>query len=160
MADLIVTEELQDFLVAQGVVQRPPGDASLPVIWLDKRDGAPEPRPFTSTGSVDADGVKVTVTLRRSGTAALPVLTAWLEAPVVDVIVRAWKSPQGELVQRQIRNLLHEKKMLQIGDLQTEWIAVWRGAQPVAADETSYTTVQSFVIEARVKALAGLPYVP
>lgn len=153
MSDLIVIEELKAYLIAHGVVQDQPGvpGSALPVVWLDPRDGAPEPESRTAPP---------TVTLRRGVDVVLPALHEWLDSPVVDVIVRAHRAPQGELVQRQIKHLLHEKKLLVVGQLQTEYIEVWRGTQPLAADGTSYTTLQSFRIEARVKALAGIPYVP
>lgn len=151
MADLILIEQVQAYLVAQGVVRLPNTSGPVPMCWLDPRDGAPEPKAPEA----------VTVTLIPS----LTIPGSWLEGVVleekiVDIMVRSKFSAPGELVQRQIRGQLEERKNIFFGTLRVEWSKQWRGIQRVTSDETSYTTVQSFRIACRVKSLAGLPYAP
>jgi hypothetical protein len=158
MADLIVVEELQTYLVDQGVGQLPGATVSdvLPSIWLAPRDGAPEPR----------DGENVTVTLIDTNLAAAPDLEAWIEEAFVDVVVVARQNATAKLTQRAIRDLIHPmsahggKKMWTMGALLVEYSTVWRGDQPLTQNKQTYSRVQSFRFGARRKALAGLPLTP
>src|SRR4051794_28428379 len=99
MPDLIVVEELQDYLVAQGAGQLPAAAPSLtlPSVWLSPRDGAPEPR----------DGENATITLIDTNLAAAPDLEAWIEEAYVDVIVVARQNAAAKLIHRGIRDLIH-----------------------------------------------------
>lgn len=152
MADLILTEQLQAHLVEEGIGQHPSAaaDEDLPSIWLNPRAGAPEPR----------DGENATITLVATNQVPGRPLEGFLETRIVDVIVRARKSPLGELIQRQIRAELDDRREYFLNDLRIERSHLWRGLQPTGSDETSYQTNQSFLIEARTKSLAGLPYSP
>jgi hypothetical protein len=158
MPDLIVVEELQDYLVAQGAGQLPAAAPSttLPSVWTAPRDGAPEPRP----------GENVTITLIDVNLTAAPGLEAWIEEAFVDVIVIARQNPQAKLIQRGLRDLIHPmsahggKKMWTMGQLVVEYSTCWRGDQPLAQNKNTYSRVQGFRFGCRRKALAGLPTVP
>ncbi len=152
MADLILIEQLRAYLVAQGIVRAWKAIGTLPQCILDPRDGAPEP-----AGQAYADA---TVTLQQTGHVVRPSDEEFLEEPVVDVTVRAYRSQDAELLQRRIRNALNGEELLTAGTLLIEWARVWRGDQPLWSDATSYTRRQSFRFGMRVKALAGLPYAP
>lgn len=152
MPELILIEEIRDQLVTDGVGQLPQAAPStvVPSIWLHPRDGAPEPRA----------GEDATLTLIATGQVPNREHEGFLEERVVDVVVRSRKSKPGELLQRVVRSKLHDRREFFLSDLRVEWSMLWRGTQPLASDETSYTTVQSFRIAARTKSLAGLPYAP
>jgi hypothetical protein len=158
MAELIVGEELQDFLVAQGVGQYPDAAASttVPSIWLAPRDGAPQPR----------KGENVTVTLIDTLQAPAATLEAWIEETFVDVIVTARQNSAAKLLHRVIRNLLHPdeahggRMQWMMGDLKVEYSTIWRGEQPLYQDDVAYSRTVSYRFGARRKALAGTPLVP
>lgn len=151
MADLLVAEEVQTYLIAQGIVRDPPVPGPLPPCWIDPDEGAPEP----------AEDVEATVTLFSIG----EIPQEWLEGTflqerVLDVVVRARHPRDGELLQRDIRVALEEKKNVMFGQLRIEWSKLFRGVQYLDSDHESHRTLQSFRIAARMKSLAGLPYVP
>lgn len=170
MTDYHVVDELRDYLIAQGVVHVQDAAAStmLPSIWVDPRDGAPEPR----------DGEDITVTLRDTMLAAADQLEAWIEEAYVDVIVRSRTPAPGRLVQRSIRNLIHPisahggKKQWTMGGLLVEYSTIWRSDQKLAglndaagdrgvmSEHPTYDRVASYRFGCRRKALAGLPTVP
>ncbi len=168
MPDYVVIEELQDYLVAQGIGQRPSVAPSLtvPSIWLAPRDGAPDLR---SVAGVLAENVTVTLidTMFRSPNGLEP----WLEESFVDVIVRSRHAGAGKLVQRRIRDLIEPgntslggKKNWMMGDLRVEYSRMWRGDQPLpqrqATSESdphvTYDRVASYMFGCRRKVLAGL----
>ncbi len=160
MADLLVAEEMQDYLILQGVGQLPATapSAVLPSIWLAPRDGVPEPR--------RSSGELATVTIVEANLASPNGLEAWIEEAFVDVYVRATQNGAAKLLQRQIRGLIHPngdhggRKLWTMSDLLVEYSTVWRGDQPVDEDQYTYTRVQGFRFGCRRKALAGLPYFP
>lgn len=147
MAELYVLEELRDYLIAQGIAQSQAEDASLtiPSVWLNPKDGAPAPR-----GPKGDQVENATITLIDTNTTGPPELEAWIEETFVDVIVRSRTAAPGKLLQRQIRGLLspigdlYGRKHWTMSDLLVEYSTLWRGDQPVAADETGWTRVQSF----------------
>jgi hypothetical protein len=155
MADLFLIREVRAYLIAQGVVQAAEtastGDYSPPRCWLDPRDGAPEPKVASGEDAV----VTITSTLTIPGEW---LEGRYLEQRIVEITTRAGSSERAELVQRQIRNVLEEQVNTFFGDLRIESSKLWRGDQKISSDATSYTRSQSFVIAARVKSLAGLPY--
>jgi hypothetical protein len=163
MPDYHVIEELQDFLVAQGVAQLPSTAVSLtvPSVWTPPRDGAPLPR----------TGENVTITLVDTMLRSPSGLEPWLEETFVDVIVRARTAAPGKLVQRTIKNLivpydssLGGRKQWTMGDLLVEYSTEWRGDQPLPMPQNvtsqdphiTYDRVQSFRFGVRRKRLAGL----
>lgn len=158
MPELFVAEELQDYLVAQGVAQLPAAapSATLPSVWLAPRDGTPEPRPPETA----------TISIVEANTGVRNDLEAWIEESFVDLYVRATNNGAAKLLQRQIRALIHPndayggRHMWMMSDLLVEYSTVWRGDQPVEQDQYTYTRVQGLRFGCRRKALAGLPTVP
>lgn len=162
MPDLIVIEELQDYLVAQGVGQLPSAAPStgLPVVILAPRDGAPLPR----------TGENATITLIDTMLRAPTGLEPWLEETFVDVIVRSRTASPGKLIQRTIHGLIAPfdqtggRKNWMMGALRVEYSTEWRGDQPLPTREAvtesnpriTYDRVQSFRFGCRRKILAGL----
>lgn len=157
-----VIEELQTFLVAQGVGQLPSAAPStaVPSIWLQPRDGAPEPRRNAAGQWTEA----TTITLVDTALAAPHQLEAWLEECFVDVIVRSRQAPAGKLTHRTIRGLLHPieshggRKQWAMGALTVEYSTLWTSEQPMGADEHTYWRKAGYRFGARRKVLAGLPY--
>ncbi len=160
MADYFVSEELQDYLVTALPAQLPGATPSLavPSVWLQPRDGAPVPRRSTAGGFAE----NATITLAETMVAGPAPTDAWLETTVVDVTVRATANQACKLLQRQIRDLIAPRgdymgrKLWTMSDLLVERSWVWKPDQALAADEDSYTRVQSFMFECRRKSLAGL----
>lgn len=151
MSDLIAVEELRTYLVAQGVVRSWQATANgLPQCILNPRDGAPEPQ--------GEDYQDATVTLARIGQVPPNVQEEFLEDALVECIVRAYRSPDAEMIQRRIRAQLNGLRLFTMGSLIVEWARVFTGDQPLGSDETSYTRMQTFLIQARVRSLAGAPY--
>lgn len=164
---LHLLEELQAYLIAQGVVQSigEPASGVLPGCIMAPRDGAPLPR----------DGEVATVSLRQT-TSAIPQPMgeeAYCDLTVVDVIVRAVTPPAGRMIQRQIRGLIVPqgsiggRKMWTMNNLLVERSMQWRGESEIPPDQridqsniTTYDTVQGLAFYVRRLALDGLPYAP
>lgn len=164
MAELILIEQFRDYLVAQGVVT--PQDAptpSAPTVWLQPRDGFPEPRRDKTTNALLESA---TVTLNDSQLGGVNDLSAWIEETFVDVIVVAPGSPAGKLLHRTIRNLIHPigshggRKQWMMGALLVEQSTVWRSEQPLYQDAQTYSRTASYRFLCRRKALAGTPDLP
>lgn len=159
MAELYVLEELKAFLIASGIGQAQDATPSLtvPSIWLNPRDGAPAPRRAPNGGAyLEA----ATITLVDTNTTGPPDLEAWIEETFVDITVRSRTAAPGKLLQRQIRGLLapigdlYGRKNWTMGGLLIEYSTLWRGDQPVDADDVSYRRVQGFRFGVRRSALS------
>lgn len=163
MPDLLVAEELQTFLVAQGIGTLPTAASAdpqaLPTVWLDPRDGAPQPRQRSDGQYLEP----ATITIRETVNASEWELEPWVEETFVDVVIRARSNRTGKLLHRQIRDLLAPRGELggrkdwDMNDLHVEQSQVWRGDQPVSQDPVSYDRIASFRFLARRTALAGTP---
>lgn len=169
MADLIVVQELQAYLVAQGVGQLPGATPSLtvPSIWLAPRDGAPLPREDKAT---KAPLEHVTVTLKDPMLTSPSSLEEWMEEAFIDIIVRAHQSAACQLVHRQIRGLIVPydasggRKQWMMNNLLVEYSDQWRMEQElpmlrsVAQTDAhaTYDRVASYRFACRRKVLAGL----
>lgn len=153
MSDLILIEQFRQYLVDQGVV-RAWGDSAngLPQCILQPRDGAPE-----AQGQAYQDA---TVTLTKIGQQPPAPLEEFLEDALVQCITRAYKAVDAELIQRRIRAVANGQKLFVMGTLTVEWARVFAGDQPLGSDETSYTRMQTFMLQARTRSLAGTPYWP
>jgi hypothetical protein len=143
--NLIPAEEIKAYLVAQGIVQDNAATPSTlkPGVWLNPRDRGPEPRA----------GEDATVTIYTGPEHARDWYEGFLQERLFDFVVRARKQPQGELLQRQIRAALEEKKGVMFGQLRVEWSKLDRGEQPLTSDETSYSSIQGFFIAYRIVSL-------
>jgi hypothetical protein len=162
VADLIVIEELQAYLVAQGVGQLPGAAPSLTLasVWMAPRDGAPLPR----------DGENATVTLTDTMLRSPSDLEAWMSETFVDVVVRSRQPSPGKLIQRAILGLIVPfgahggRKQWMMGNLLVEGSTEWRGDQvlpqmrSIAQTDAhlTYDRVASYRFSCRRKVLAGL----
>jgi hypothetical protein len=159
MADVLASEELQDYLIAQAVGQRPDVSPSLsvPSIWLQPRDGVPEPR-RENEAWVEA----TTVTIVDVATSSPHDCEAWIEESFFDIIVRSRQAPATKLLHRTIRGLLHPigshggRKHWTMGSLLVEYSSIWTPEQPLGSDEFTYWRKAGYRIGARRKSLAGL----
>lgn len=151
MTDLLLVNEMREYLVAQGVVRRFGEDENgLPQCMRDPRDGAPEPADRTYAGA--------TVTLVLGGAVPQPVLEEFIEEALVDCTVRAYLSVDAQLIQRRVRAVLDGQLNFDMGALIVERVNMFTGDQALGSDEFAYTRLQVFRVRARVKALAGLQY--
>lgn len=170
MADLHVIEELQTYLIGQGIGQFASATPSLtvPSIWLQPRDGAPLPRGNKTTGVVLEH---VTIALIDTQIAAPHELEAYLDETYVDIIVRSHQPPDGKLIHRRVRDLLVPigsfmgRKLWMMNNLLVESSTIWRPEQPLpwppdGRNIDTYDRVAAYRFVSRRKALAGLPYVP
>lgn len=171
MADLHVIEQLQTYLVAQGIGQRPSAAVSLtiPSIWKQPRDGAALPRNLAKDASGRWIG-ETTIALSKTLGRDPSNLEPWMEEAFIDVIVRSPQADTAEAVQRAIKLLIAPWDQLGgrhqwlMGALLVETSDQWRGDQELpklrareAADaHATYDRVQSFRIVCRRKILAGL----
>lgn len=161
MPELLVAEQLSDYLIAQGLVAAVESapTMALPSVWINPRDdGAPQPRAGEAT----------TVTLVTVSTGRAPN-APWCQLDVVDVVIRATDERAGQLLGRQVADLLAPldqlggRKQWTMGDLLVERSDVFRPAQPIRLSQgtgRTYDTAQAFQFFCRRKALAGTPLVP
>lgn len=164
---LHLLDELQSYLVTQGVVQLigEPASATLPGCIAAPRDGAPLPR----------TGETATVSLRQTVSAIPQPMgeEAYCDLAVVDVIVRSSSPSVGRMIQRQIRGLIVPqgtiggRKMWTMNSLLVERSMQWRGESEIPPDQrqeqsniVTYDTVQGLAFYVRRLALDGLPYAP
>lgn len=158
MAELFLVEQLQLYLVAQGVGQLPaaPASSTVPSIIRTPREGTPVLR----------DGEEANIGLVDTNLAAPGALEAWLEEAFVDVIVTARQVATARLIHRGIRNLIHPigshggRTQWMMNLLLVEYSTTWRGEQPLRQDNIAYARVASYRFCCRRKALAGTPALP
>lgn len=145
MAGLIVIEQLQAYLVAQGVAQLPGSDPSplLPSIWTMPRQGAAQPRADKDTGELLEEQ---TITLDDKQLSGPPGVEAWLEDCFVDVIVRSKNAGAGKLLHRAIRGLLQPvgsspagRRNWMMNELHVLYSSIWRSEQPLPPVENGLT---------------------
>lgn len=161
---LHIVEELQTYLVAQGVGQLPNAtpSATVPSIWIQPRDGAR--LPGKPRGAFTADQAKVetaTVTLidTQTGSPMGNGLEAYIDEAFIDIIVRSKTAAPGKLIHRTIRGLLHPpgdlygKHGWMMGQMDVEYSNVWRAEQPLMyptdAEVQSYDRMASYRIGVR-----------
>lgn len=145
--DLHIADEISEYLADEGVVSLGEDElATPPPCFTDPRDGAlalPTPE--------GADALVVINT-------GIEIPGEWLEGDflanrAIEFIVRSSTRAAAELIQRQIRGKMEEKKNLTMGRLLVESSKLWRGTQLIAADEDSHTLSQSFLVEVRIASL-------
>lgn len=147
MADLILAEEVRDYLI----------DAE---IFSAVESGQVSPPPCRIDPALGMDEIDVPT----GGDAAAAIFTGaeiprpWLEGDflierAIEVLVRAESRPRAELVQRQVRGALEEKKGVTMGRLAVDWSKLWRGTQMIHSDEKSVTLSQNFLIAVSVRNL-------
>jgi hypothetical protein len=158
MAELLLVEQLRDYLVTQAVATMPAdADPARPSIWLQPKDGAPEPRQGKEAA---------TVTLVDSQLGGHGELEAWLEEAFIDVIIVAPLAATCKLLHRGIRNLIHPigshggRSQWMMGLLLVEYSTVWRAEQPLGQTDSFYARTASYRFCCRRKALAGTPDLP
>jgi hypothetical protein len=130
----IVVEQLQAFLVAEGVAQLPevPPATTKPSVWLQPRQGAAMPR--TENGNwLETE----TITLNDTQLNGPPGLEAWIEDTFVNVTIRSKNAGEGKLLHRQIRGLLAPvgklagRKGWTMAGLKILGSSIWRNEQPL-----------------------------
>jgi hypothetical protein len=156
---LHIVEELQTYLVAQGVGPLPNSapSSAIPSIWIQPRDGAR--LPGKPRGSYSAEAAKVetaTITLvdTQLGSPIGNGLEAYIDEAFVDVIVRSKTAAPGKLIHRTIRGLLHPagdlfgRKGWLMNQAHVEYSNIWRAEQPLPmaldADVQTYDRVASY----------------
>ena len=132
MSGLIVVEQLQEYLVAEGIGQLPAVAPSetVPSIWTMPRQGAAQPRL--------GDGEQQAITLDDKQLNGPPGVEAWLEDCFVDVVIRSKNAGAGKLLHRTIRGLLHPvgsspagRRTWFMGELRVLYSSIWRSEQPL-----------------------------
>lgn len=143
---MIVTEELQSYLVNEGVGQLPEADPSptVPSIWTNPRYGAVMPRISLETPAEWLENV--TVTVADGQLQGPPGLASYLLDTFVIITTRARKEAEGILLHRQIRSLLHPpgspiagRCKWQMNDLAVLYSRIWRTEQPLPPIENGLT---------------------
>lgn len=169
--DLLVAQELQSYLIAQGVAQHPDTAPSLtvPSVWTQPRDGAPLPRDDKTTKAALENA---TITIKDPMLTSPSSLEEWIEEAFLDVIVRARQPAMAQLIHRQIRGLIVPfdssggRKQWMMNNLLVEYSDQWRMEQElpqlrgVAATDAhvTYDRVASYRFACRRKVLAGLAF--
>lgn len=163
MSDLIVSTELQTFLVAQGIGQMPdaPPSLVLPAIFDNPKNYAPEPRRGPRDGPLLENA---TITLADVITTPADGLEAWLEEAFVEVVVRADDDHVAKLLHRRIRDLIVPitshggNHYWQMAGLLVERSFQSKPEQPLRSLENRFTDrVATYGFSCRRKVLAGLP---
>lgn len=172
MADLLVTQELRSYLIANGIGVDPnvtPTTNSVS-IWTQPRKGAPLPRNLAKDVDNRWAG-ETTVTIMDPLNQPPSVMEEWVEDAHVNIIVRSPSSEAAQLTMRAIRTLL-----IPYSSLGGHWqftmgaLLVERCREGVMADQelpelrsiaasdkhATYDRICSYVFSARRKLLAGL----
>ena len=164
-----IVEELQTYLISQGVGQLPSAtpSATVPSIWIQPRDGAR--LPGKPRGSFDASTAKVetsTIPLIdvQTGSPMMSGLEAYIDETYIDIIVRSKTAVPCKQIHRQIRDLLHPsgelyaKQDWQMNNISVEYSSIWRPEQPLNfatdAEVQTYDRVAGYRIGARRANLA------
>lgn len=159
MADLILLEELAAYLNAEEIGSTnldAPVNANVATIWINPRDGSPEPR----------RGERGTITVSELVAGIEHSVAPWVDVTIVEIEVRAYEEATAKLIHRAIRDLLAPvdspggRKQWYMNDLLVEQSALYRGEQEVGRSPTSYDRNAAFEFWCRRKSLAGQPYAP
>jgi hypothetical protein len=156
---LDVAEELQAYLVAQGVGVRPAdADGTHAIVINQPRDGAPQP---TKDGTGKFGGVS-TVTINTTMPARPNPQDFAIDETFIELVVRARQNAAAKMLLRQINGLLNPRdsvggrRMWQMGAIDpVELCLPWRGAQFIGADEHSYDYNVSYMFQVRRAILDG-----
>jgi hypothetical protein len=164
-----IVEELQTYLIAQGIGQSPSAtpSATIPSIWIQPRDGARlpgKPRAAFTPAQSKVETTTVTLIDTQTGSPMNGALEAYLDESFIDIIVRCKTAAPGKLVHRTIRGLitpigsLNGKHNWTMGSVTVEYSTAWRAEQPLPADPDSdvqtYDRVASYRFGVRRTALA------
>lgn len=164
MADKLVAQELKAYLIAQVVGVHPPDKGAtrvvVPTIWLQPRDGPPQPRWCDSYSDYQED---TTITLVAQDIAAPnPELEAYVEEAFIDVIVRSRQDAAAQLVHRVIRGLIAPvgspwgRQQWTMNTLTVQYSTTWRTERQAGATPVDYRRDASYRFGCTRRALAGL----
>jgi len=133
VASLSVPDCLQDYLVDEGVCQMPDDTGSLPVVYSTPRMGLGEPTEDSPVllGIWDVDHAS-----------APGYLVDW-RYPVVELLYRSTTAGAAQDLDETIRVLIDEAHLLQLGDLDTLSIRLWRGRQRILQTQVKNLYVYS-----------------
>lgn len=164
-----IIEELQSYLIAQGIGQAPSAtpSATIPSIWIQPRDGARlpgKPRAAFTPAQSKVETTTVTLIDTQTGSPMNGALEAYLDESFIDIIVRCKTAAPGKLVHRTIRGLitpigsLNGKHNWTMSNVLVEYSTAWRAEQPLPADPNAdvqtYDRVASYRFGVRRSALA------
>jgi hypothetical protein len=151
---LLVVEQLQLYLVDQGIGQMPddPPSGVKPSIWMKPRQGAPAPR-MDGANWLEEATITVSDTLLRPR----PNLEAWVEEAYIDIVIRARQDAACQLLHRSIKGLLAPVGLLggkqnwTMHELPILYSRTWRGEQPLPPldDGVTYNRVTSYQVACR-----------
>lgn len=147
MPELQVPEELHAYLLSQNIGQVPNAAPStgLPSLWLNPKDGSPQPR----------TGEDCTITVCNFQVADAPGLETYMEECFLDIVVRHRNSDAAcRLTHRTIKGLLSPRedhvgrKHWTMNTLLVQYSTVWRAEQALPfvndGDLKTYDRTASF----------------
>ena len=147
-----LAEQLQAFLIANGVGRRPTtAGSSLPPIWLDPKEGVPAP----GDGGAPTAHADLVLALVPAPGVAPDHFEGWFDRPGIDIWLRARNPVIAEDAAWTIRGLLNDRRHFLVGGLLVEESLVSRPFQKLYSDENGWTYLMGFQFLVRESAYAA-----
>jgi len=151
-----VSAEMQADLVTAGICQLPSATVgTLPTVYDEPMDGAPDPRALSTGQGAGAVAKTCTVSIATVGSSPTPsenVAGWWLEDQTVDVYVRASTPEECELTLRKIIRRYVYVQEFTMGSLHVNY-AELVSSNNLGAATMIYDRIATILVRCRVAAL-------
>jgi hypothetical protein len=136
---------LRDYLIAQNLVRKPSVAGAKPPLWLDPRDGVPEPGAGANATEIGAD--VVLGAFQVMGFARPPYVQQYLRTDCVDIWIRARTAPLAYQTADPIIDALADKRQFALASLTIIECLLFRPLQRLGSDENSFDFTMQFSFE-------------
>lgn len=138
-----LSDNVRNYLIAQGVVRDPRTPGPLPPCWRQPSDGTPAPGEGSNPTEV---GPTVVIGLVRSGGMTTPRFESAWRRDIVDIWIRTITWPQTEAFYALAREKLIDKFNWQMGTMKVIESREWRALAVLDANSSQGYTAQCAVM--------------
>jgi hypothetical protein len=141
---MTLLDHLRDFLIDEGLVRDPRVAGPLPPFWRHPAEGVPAPG---EGGNATEIGSTLTVGGFLVGGVPSPRHEGFLRTDGVELVIRATKVPLVVAFERDLREVLNDRRDLDLAGLTVHESLLFRDLQPLDTVTSSTGHVYTFVTE-------------
>lgn len=144
LTNVDLLDGFRDYMVAQDVVRVPRVPGAEPPLWLEPKDGVPQP---LATGSVAESAPTVAAAFRTGGVPYARAGGAIIRRISVDIRIRSLRASDAYALDAAMYPLLHDKTAWDMGGLTVIESLQVRELQRLGSDSHGFDYVTEYMFE-------------